>query len=176
MLTTKQYLKRVFLSYWGVLIVLSPFIAAMFLVPDRPDLAGGGKDPRLIPFVMPLLIFLAACWWIGGDQPMTNGQKFKRVLLSRWGLLTVAATIVGLYVLSFFDAPTRQNIKDNPLLIFLVFLFLCCPTVPFWLGWEKFDEEDRMKRLEENPHLKKELKEGESLIDFLYENEHEEKM
>tara|TARA_X000000950_G_C13379116_1_gene443616 strand:+ start:254 stop:382 length:129 start_codon:yes stop_codon:yes gene_type:complete len=39
------------------------------------------------------------------------------------------------------------------------------------LGWEKFDEEDRMKRLEENPYLKKELKEGESLIDFLYEDE-----
>lgn len=102
---------------------------------------------------------------------MTNGQKFKRVFLSRWGLLTVVATIVGLCVLSFFEAPTRQNIKDNPLLIIPVLLFLCCPTVPFWLGWEKFDEEDRMKRLEENPHLKKELKEGESLIDFLYEDE-----
>ena len=107
---------------------------------------------------------------------MGNRQKFKRVLLSRWGLLTVVATIVGLYVLSFFEAPTRQNIKDNPLLIILVFLFLCCPTVPFWLGWEKFDEEDRMKRLDENPHLKKELKEGESLIDFLYKDEHEGKM
>ena len=102
---------------------------------------------------------------------MTNGQKFKRVLLSRWGLLTVAATIVGLYVLSFFEAPTRQNIKDNPLLIILVFLFLCCPTIPFYLGWEKFDEEDRMNRLEEDPSPKREPKEGESLIDFLYEDE-----
>ena len=102
---------------------------------------------------------------------MTNGQKFKRVLLSRWGLLTVAATIVGLYVLSFFEPPTRQNTKDNPLLIVLGFLFLCCPTIPFWLGWEKFDEEDRMNRLEEDPSPKREPKEGESLIDFLYEDE-----
>ena len=45
------------------------------------------------------------------------------------------------------------------------------PDRPFLVGWEKFDEEDRMKRLEENPHLKKELKKGESLIDFLYEDE-----
>ena len=107
---------------------------------------------------------------------MTNGQKIRRVLFSRWGILTVLATLGGLYVMSFFDLPTRQNTRDNPLLIFLAFLFLCCPTIPFWLGWEKFDEEDRMKRLEENPHLKKELKEGESLIDFLYEDDHDEKM
>ncbi|MEK9926152.1 MAG: hypothetical protein VW736_11035 [Alphaproteobacteria bacterium] len=107
---------------------------------------------------------------------MTNVKKFKRVLFSRWGILTVVATIVGLYVLSFFEAPTRQNTKDNPFLIVLAFLFLCCPTVPFWFGWEKFDEEDRMNRLEEDPSPKREPKEGESLIDFLYENEHEEKM
>ena len=102
---------------------------------------------------------------------MTNGQKIRRVLFSRWGILTVLATLGGLYVMSFFDLPTRQNTRDNPFLIVIAFLFLCCPTIPFWLGWEKFDEEDRMKRLEENPHLKKELKEGESLIDFLYEDE-----
>jgi len=107
---------------------------------------------------------------------MTNGQKIRRVLFSRWGILTVLATLGGLYVMSFFDLPHRQNTRDNPFLIVLGFLFLCCPTIPFWLGWEKFDEEDRMKRLEENPPPKRELKEGESLIDFLYENEHEEKM
>jgi len=107
---------------------------------------------------------------------MTNGQKIKRVLFSRWGILTVLATLAGLYVMSFFDLPTRQNTRDNPFLIVLGFLFLCCPTIPFWLGWEKFDDEDRIKRFRENPDLQKELKEGESLIDFLYENEHEEKM
>ena len=66
---------------------------------------------------------------------MTNGQKFKRVLLSRWGLLTVVATIAGLCVLSFFEAPTRQNIKDNPLLIILV-LFFCVarPSLSGWVG------------------------------------------
>ena len=106
MLTTKQYLNRVFFSYWGVLIVLSPFISAMFLVPDRPDLAGGGNDPRLIPFVMPFLIFLVACGWIGETEK-------KRA--------------------------HRERLKNNP------------PS-------------------------KRELKDGESLIDFLYENEHEEKM
>ena len=107
---------------------------------------------------------------------MTNGQKIKRVLFSRWGILTVLATLAGLYVMSFFDLPTRQNTRDNPFLIVLGFLFLCCPTIPFWLGWEKFDDEDRIKRFRENPDLQKELKEGESLIDFLYENEHEAKM
>ena len=107
---------------------------------------------------------------------MTNGQKIKRVLFSRWGILTVLATLAGLYVMSFFDLPTRQNTRDNPFLIVLGFWFLCCPTIPFWLGWEKFDEEDRMKRFKENPPPKRELKEGESLIDFLYEDEHEEKM
>ena len=94
---------------------------------------------------------------------MTNGQKFKRVFLSRWGLLTVVATIAGLYVLSFFEAPTRQNIKDNPLLIILVLLFLCCPTVPFWLGWEKFDEEDRMKDLKKTRTSKRNSRRGKVL-------------
>ena len=106
MLTTKQYLKRVFFSYWGVLIVLSPVISAVFLVPDRPDLTGGGKDPRLIPFVMPLLIFLVAFGWIGETEK-------KRA--------------------------HHEHLKNNP------------PS-------------------------KRELKEGESLIDFLYEDDHDEKM
>ena len=49
MLTTKQYLKHYKkLQLLGVEIVLSPVISAMVLVPDRPDLAGSGKDPRLI--------------------------------------------------------------------------------------------------------------------------------
>lgn len=42
-------------------------------------------------------------------------------------------------------------------------------------GWEKFDAEGRKRQLKENPHLKTELKEGESLIDFLYEDEHKNK-
>ena len=45
---------------------------------------------------------------------MTNGQKIRRVLFSRWGILTVLATLGGLYVMSFFDLPTRQNTRDNP--------------------------------------------------------------
>jgi len=105
MLTTKQYLKRVFFSYWGVLILLSPVITS-FLVPELEEVKNGGNDPRLLHFVLPLLIFLAACGWIGETEK-------KRA---------------------------------------------------------------HHERLKNNPPPKRELKEGESLIDFLYENEHEEKM
>lgn len=55
-------------------------------------------------------------------------------------------------------------------------MVLMCPLGFFFWGWEKFDDKDRIKRFRENPDLQKELKQGESLIDFLYEDEHEEKM
>ena len=86
--------------------MISPVISAVFLVPNRPDLAGGGNDPRLIPFVMPFFIFLVACGWIGETEK-------KRA---------------------------------------------------------------HHERLKNNPPSKRELKDGESLIDFLYEDEDEEKM
>ena len=109
---------------------------------------------------------------------MTNGQKIKRVLFSPYGVLTVLTLALVLYALSFFDFPTKggQQSKDNPLYIVIYFSVLLFPFGIFFWGWEKFEDADRQRRLEENPHLKRELKDGESLIDFLYENEHEEEM
>ena len=108
---------------------------------------------------------------------MTNGQKFKRVLRSRYGVLTVLTLLLVFYILSFFTFPTKGlQSKDDPLYLGLYFLVLICPFGFFFWGWEKFDDEDRIKKFRENPDLQKELREGESLIDFLYENEHEEKM
>ena len=108
---------------------------------------------------------------------MTNGQKFKRVLFSRYGVRTVLTLLLVFYILSFFTFPTKGlQSKDNPLYVVVYFLVLICPFGFFFWGWEKFDDEDRIKKFRENPDLQKELKEGESLIDFLYENEHEEKM
>ena len=109
---------------------------------------------------------------------MTNRQKFKRVLYSRYGVLTLLTLLLVVYILSFFEFPTKggQQGKDNPLYVVVYFLVLMCPLGFFFWGWEKFDDKDRIKRFRENPDLQKELKQGESLIDFLYENEHEEKM
>ena len=108
---------------------------------------------------------------------MTNGQKFKRVLYSRYGVLTVLTLLLVFYILSFFEFPTKGlQSKDNPLHVVVYFFVLICPFGFFFWGWERFDDEDRIKRGRENPDLQNELKEGESLIDFLYEDEHEEKM
>ena len=103
---------------------------------------------------------------------MTNGQKFKRVVYSRYGTLTVLTLLLVFYILSFFEFPTKggQQGKDNPLYVVVYFLVLICPFGFFLWGWEKFGDEDRIKRFRENPDLQKELKEGESLIDFLYED------
>ena len=108
---------------------------------------------------------------------MIDRQKFRRVLFSRYGVLTVLTLPLVFYILSLFELPSRgsQALKDDPFSVVVYFLVLI-PFGFFFLGWEKFDEEDRKQRLEENPHLKKELKEGESLIDFLYEDENEDKI
>ena len=41
---------------------------------------------------------------------MTKGQKFRRVLLGRWGVLTVASVVLATYVLSLLP-DTRPNDK-----------------------------------------------------------------
>jgi hypothetical protein len=108
---------------------------------------------------------------------MIDRQKFRRVLFSRYGVLTVLTLPPVFYILSLFEIPSRgsQVSKDNPFYALVYALVLVCPLGFMAWGWEKFDAEDRKRQLEENPHLKTELKEGESLIDFLYEDEHKNK-
>ena len=103
---------------------------------------------------------------------MTNGQKFKRVLRSRYGVLSPISLILGLSLFFLLDVP-EQGIR--PILATLA-IVITIPIGVWSYGSSKFDTQDAIRRLEENPNLKRELKEGESLIDFLYENEHEEKM
>ena len=109
---------------------------------------------------------------------MTDRQKFRRVFFSRYGFLTVVSLALVFYILSFYETPFRgsQVSKDNPFYALVYILVLVCPLGFMAWGWEKFDAEDRKRQLEENPHLKTELKEGESLIDFLYEDEPKDKM
>ena len=99
---------------------------------------------------------------------MTNGQKFRRVLLSRWGIFTVASVVLATYVLSLLPE-TRPN--DKFLNLMKIGVFFSPLVVLFW-GFVSFEEQDYTKRLEENPEEER----GEDLISFLYEDEHKEKM
>ena len=99
---------------------------------------------------------------------MTKRQKFRRVLLSRWGVLTVASVILATCVLSLLPE-TRPN--DKFLNLMKIGVFFSPLVVLFW-GFVSFEEQDYTKRLEENPEEER----GEDLISFLYEDEHEEKM
>ena len=98
---------------------------------------------------------------------MTKGQKFRRVLLGRWGFLTVASVLLATYVLSLFPE-TRPN--DKFLNLMKIGVFFSPLVVLFW-GFVSHEEQDYKKRLEENPEEER----GEDLISFLYEDEHEEK-
>ena len=99
---------------------------------------------------------------------MTKGQKFRRVLISRWGVLTVASVVLATYVLSLLPE-TRPNDKFLNLIKIGIFF---SPLVVFFWGFVSFEEQDYEKRLDENPEEER----GEDLISFLYEDEHEEKM
>ena len=98
---------------------------------------------------------------------MTKGQKFRRVLLGRWGFLTVASVLLATYVLSLFPE-TRPN--DKFLNLMKIGVFFSPFVVLFW-GFVSHEEQDYKKRLEENPEEER----GEDLISFLYEDENEEK-
>ena len=98
---------------------------------------------------------------------MTKRQKFRRVLLSRWGVLTVASVALATYVLSLLPE-TRPNDKFLNLMKIGVFF---SPLVVFFWGFASLEEKDYKKRLDENPEEER----GEDLISFLYEDEHEEK-
>ena len=98
---------------------------------------------------------------------MTATRKFTRVLLSRWGVLTLASIVLATYVLSLLPE-TRPN--DQFLNLMKIGIFFS-PIVVFFWGFGSFEEEDYKKRLDENPEEER----GEDLISFLYEDE-EEKM
>ena len=99
--------------------------------------------------------------------PMTNGHKFKRVLRSRYGVLSPISLILGLSLFFLLDVP-EQGIRT---ILATLTVVVTIPIAVWSYGSSKFDTQDAIRRLEENPNLKRELKEGESLIDFLYEDE-----
>ena len=98
---------------------------------------------------------------------MTKGQKFRRVLISRWGGLTVASVVLATYMSSLLPE-ARPN--DRVLIWIKIGVFFS-PVLVFLWGFVSFEEQDYKKRLEENPEEER----GEDLISFLYENENEEK-
>ena len=98
---------------------------------------------------------------------MTKGQKFRRVLISRWGVLTVALVVLATYILSLLPE-ARPN--DRVLIWIKIGVFVSPFAIFFW-GFVFHEEQDYKKRLEENPEEER----GEDLISFLYEDEHEEK-
>ena len=94
---------------------------------------------------------------------MTKGQKFRRVLLSRWGFLTVASVVLANYLLSLLP-DARPN--DKFLNLMMIGIFFSPLAVFFW-GFASFEEQDYETRLDENPEEER----GEDLIPFLYEDE-----
>ena len=98
---------------------------------------------------------------------MTKGQKFRRVLISRWGVLTVAWVVLATCTLSLLPE-ARPN--DRVLIWIKIGVFVSPFAIFFW-GFVSHEEQDYKKRLEENPEEER----GEDLISFLYEDEHEEK-
>ena len=96
---------------------------------------------------------------------MTKGQKFRKVLLGRWGFFTVASVVFATYVLSLLP-DSRPN--DQFLNLMKIGVFFS-PLVVFFWGFASLEEKDYKKRLEENPEEER----GEDLISFLYEDEEE---
>ena len=98
---------------------------------------------------------------------MTKGQKFRRVLISRWGVLTVASVVLATYVLSLLPE-ARPN--DRVLIWIKIGVFVSPFAIFFW-GFVSHEEQDYKKRAEENSEEER----GEDLISFLYEDEQKEK-
>ena len=96
---------------------------------------------------------------------MTKGQKFRRVLISRWGFFTVASVVLATYILPLLPE-ARPN--DRVLIWIKIGVFFSPVAVFFW-GFFSFEEQDYEKRMEENPEEEK--KRREDLISFLYEDE-----
>ena len=98
---------------------------------------------------------------------MTATRKFTRVLLSRWGVLTLASVVLATYILPLLPDP-RPN--DRVLISIKIGVFVS-PVVVFFWGFATLEEKDYKKRLEENPEEER----GEDLIAFLYSDEDKEK-
>ena len=87
---------------------------------------------------------------------MTKGQKFRRVLISRWGFFTVASVVLATYILPLLPE-ARPN--DRVLIWIKIGVFFSPVLVFFW-GFFSFEEQDYEKRMEENPQEEK--KDGET--------------
>jgi len=97
---------------------------------------------------------------------MTNLQKYKRVLFSRYGVLALISLMLAPYVVSLFP----EARAGDKILGWITMGFFLAPVVVFIYGIAQFDAQDYEQRVEESA----DLKEGESLIAFLYEDEVEE--
>ena len=76
---------------------------------------------------------------------MTNLQKYKRVLFSRYGVLAFICLISGPYVVSFFPE-VRAGDKFVTWITIGVFLI---PAVVFIYGLAQLDAQDYKQRVEE---------------------------
>ena len=95
---------------------------------------------------------------------MTKGQKFRRVLLSRYGVLTLIS--IGLIPVLTTLLPEGKGDGDRVLGLIVIGLLLA-PIAIFVQGLAVYEDRDYKKRAEEDP----ELEQGEDLISFLYEDE-----
>ena len=95
---------------------------------------------------------------------MTKGQKFRRVLFSRYGVLTLIS--IGLIPVLMSLLPEGKGGGDRVLGLVLIGLLLT-PIAIFVSGLAIYEDRDYKKRLEEDP----ELEQPEDLISFLYEDD-----
>ena len=95
---------------------------------------------------------------------MTKGQKFRRVLFSRYGVLALIS--IGLIPVLMLLLPEGKGGGDRVLGLVVIGLLLT-PIAIFVQGLGVYEDRDYKKRLEEDP----ELEQPEDLISFLYEDE-----
>ena len=99
---------------------------------------------------------------------MTKGQKFRRVLFSRYGVLALIS--IGLIPVLMLLLPEGKGDGDRVLGLITIGLLLT-PIFIFVAGLGDYEDRDYKKRLEEDP----ELEQPEDLISFLYEDEEKNK-
>lgn len=105
---------------------------------------------------------------------MKGSQRHRRVLLSRWGVLSILSFILLSFLLSYNESPRISDVTTaDPLPLVLFALVIVIPLVIWSVGLTWVNEQDIRKFLEENPDVEKELNDGKSLVDLLYEYEKE---